>query len=174
MASEYCSFMASEERHSLKMIRYSRFLQMGLAVLILLSLASAHSVPTNRLLWLIALATLSGSIFSHCAYYYFPSLLVKEMNYLYVYDLMMTICAAVCVPLSTYCTTYQAEGDSSSTSYVFLALLCIFLATSFLFSLLIRCDFEPYGRRPTSEASKSDEHRSLLSTYADYNNYQAF
>lgn len=52
----------------------------GLAILILLFLTSAHSVPTNCLLWLIALAALSGSIFSQLAYY-FPSLLTIRINY---------------------------------------------------------------------------------------------
>uniref|UniRef100_A0AAF5RXV8 Uncharacterized protein n=1 Tax=Wuchereria bancrofti TaxID=6293 RepID=A0AAF5RXV8_WUCBA len=160
------------------MIVYCRFLQMGLAVLVLLSLASAPWLPTNSLLWLIALAALSGSILAQLTYH-FPSLQAVQTEYLYTYDLLMTICASVCVPISTYCTVYQTEDDSSSTLYIAVALLCIFLATSFLLSLIIQYDyFDPFDRTSTNKASKltvrSDERRPLLPAYVGYGNYQAF
>ncbi|KAM3719965.1 Acyl-coenzyme A diphosphatase FITM2 [Dirofilaria immitis] len=177
MITDNRSLIATRENYSSQIIFYSRFLQMGLALFILLLLASAHSVPMNNLLWLVALATLSGSIFAQLANY-LPSVLTMQMNYLYIYDLLMTISTAVCVPISTYCTSYQMKDDESSTLYIDLALLYIFLATSFLLSLLIRYDFDPYGKNSRSEVlrstARSDEQRSLLSAYCGYGNYQAF
>uniref|UniRef100_A0A0R3Q931 Membrane-associated protein n=1 Tax=Brugia timori TaxID=42155 RepID=A0A0R3Q931_9BILA len=112
-----------------------------LAVLVLLSLASVPWLLINGLLWLIALAALSGSILAQLTYH-IPSLRVVQTEYLYRYDFLMTICASVCVPISTYCTVYETEDDSSSTLYIALALLCILLATSFLLSLIIQYDFD--------------------------------
>uniref|UniRef100_A0A8R1XMS2 Uncharacterized protein n=1 Tax=Onchocerca volvulus TaxID=6282 RepID=A0A8R1XMS2_ONCVO len=150
---------------------------MLLAIFILLSLASAYSVPLNRLLWLIGLTTLGGSIFAQLAFY-FPSVLTIEMNYLYIYDLLMTTFTTLCVPISTYCTSYQTKDDQLSTLYIILALLCIFLATSFLVSLLIRYDFDPYSRSSRNEASKStirlDEQRPLLPASTSYGTHQVF
>ncbi|MCP9262279.1 Pao retrotransposon peptidase family protein [Dirofilaria immitis] len=75
---------------------------------------------------------------------------------LYIYDLLMTISTAVCVPISTYCTSYQMKDDESSTLYIDLA----------------------YGKNSRSEVlrstARSDEQRSLLSAYCGYGNYQAF
>uniref|UniRef100_A0A0R3RU80 MARVEL domain-containing protein n=1 Tax=Elaeophora elaphi TaxID=1147741 RepID=A0A0R3RU80_9BILA len=169
---KYDSGLPHFYRRSGKTLIEDDFLFQGLAVLMLLSLASAHSVPANSLLWLIAVAVLSGSIFSQVAHH-LPSLLAKQMNHLYIYDLTMTICTSVCVPLSTYCTAYHVESDNSSTLYIALALLCIFLATSFLFSLLIRYGFDPFGKRSTIvETLKPDECCPLLPSYIGYANYQ--
>ncbi|OZC07044.1 hypothetical protein X798_05971 [Onchocerca flexuosa] len=177
MISGYQSLNAARESFSSQIILRSRFLQMILAIFILLFLASANSVPMNRLLWLIALSTLSCSIFAQLAYY-FPSVLRTEMNYLYIYDLIMTMFTALCVPISTYCTSYQTNDDTSSTIYIILALLCIFLATSFLLSLLIRYDFDPFSRSSRSAACKStfrsDEQRPLLPASASFGSYRVF
>ncbi|VIO92799.1 Uncharacterized protein BM_BM10264 [Brugia malayi] len=160
------------------MIVYCRFLQMGLAVLVLLSLASVPWLLINGLLWLIALAALSGSILAQLTYH-IPSLRVVQTEYLYRYDFLMTICASVCVPISTYCTVYETEDDSSSTLYIALALLCILLATSFLLSLIIQYDFDSFDRSSTNKSSKltvrSNERRPLLQTYVSgCGYYQAF
>ncbi|VIO92800.1 Uncharacterized protein BM_BM10264 [Brugia malayi] len=138
------------------MIVYCRFLQMGLAVLVLLSLASVPWLLINGLLWLIALAALSGSILAQLTYH-IPSLRVVQTEYLYRYDFLMTICASVCVPISTYCTVYETEDDSSSTLYIALA----------------------FDRSSTNKSSKltvrSNERRPLLQTYVSgCGYYQAF
>ncbi|EFO15393.1 hypothetical protein LOAG_13116, partial [Loa loa] len=149
----------------------------GLTIFILLTLASVQWVPLNSILCLIALATLSGSIISQLAYY-LPSLLTIPMNYQYIYDLVMTICTAICVPLSTYSSIYQINDDNSSTLYIIQALLYIFLATSFMFCVMIQYDFYPFNRSTTSEPStltvRLDERYPLLQNYADYGNNQVF
>ncbi|VDN86069.1 unnamed protein product [Brugia pahangi] len=152
----------------------------GLAVLVLLSLASVPWLLINGLLWLIALAALSGSILAQLTYH-IPSLRVVQTEYLYRYDFLMTICASVCVPISTYCTVYETEDDSSSTLYIALA--------AYPFDTLTHSvtDWMPtqplstthFDRSSTNKASKltvrSNEHRPLLQTYVGgYGYYQAF
>ncbi|KAK6102771.1 putative integral membrane protein [Brugia pahangi] len=60
-------------------LQHSAFL--GLAVLVLLSLASVPWLLINGLLWLIALAALSGSILAQLTYH-IPSLRVVQTEYL--------------------------------------------------------------------------------------------